>query len=61
MNTIIFVLMVYTHGPNWAPSIEFKDELKCQKAAQIMKTTVDANKNWGNTDMRLPICVRIEK
>ena len=61
MNTIVWVMMVYSHAGNWIPSIEFKDEKKCQIAAQEIQKAYDGQKGWGTGGMILPKCLRIEK
>lgn len=60
MNTaIVFVMLVYTHGANWIPTLEFKTEAACVKAASDIKRAVDPTYTIGS--MRQPMCVRIEK
>lgn len=59
MNTIVFVMMVYGHGGNWFPTMEFKSMEKCQVATQVIKERIDNELVIGR--MRLPICVKIEK
>lgn len=61
MNTIVWVMLVYSHAGNWIPTIEFKDEKKCMIAAHELKAAVDGAKGWGSSGMTLPKCVRIEK
>lgn len=59
MNTIVWVLLVYTHGSNWVPALEFTTEQKCIVAAAAIKAKADSVVTFGN--MRMPMCVRIEK
>ena len=61
MNTIVWVMMVYSHAGNWSPSIEFKDEKKCQIAAQEIQKAYYEQKSWSTGGMTLPKGVRIEK
>ena len=59
MNTFVFVMMVFSHGVNWVPSLEFKSLEACERAANVIKTQTDPKITWG--EMRHPFCVRIEK
>jgi hypothetical protein len=59
MNTIVFVMMVFTHSVNWVPTIEFKSLELCERAANVIKTQTDPKLTWG--EMRQPFCIRIEK
>ena len=59
MNTIVFVMVVFTHSVNWVPTLEFKSLELCERAAAVIKTQTDSKIRLG--EMRQPFCVRIEK
>ena len=59
MSTIVFVMMVYAHGGNWLPTLEFNTMEKCQVAAKVIKERIDKELVLGR--IILPVCVRIEK
>jgi hypothetical protein len=62
MNSIVvWVMMAYSsHGGQWVPTIEFKDQQKCQVAANIIYDEATTRKTWGVSPVRA-FCVRIEK
>jgi len=60
MNTIIWVLVVYTHGANWIPTIEFKTQEKCEVAATNLEMAANTRRNmWGGIPK--PFCLKVEK
>lgn len=58
VNTLIFVLMVSTHGFSWVPTIEFNTSQKCEAAA--ISYEAEANKH-ENGSPRRPWCWKVEK
>jgi hypothetical protein len=59
MSTIVWVMMVFSQGSQWIPTLEFTTEQKCVAAANTIKAQVDPTYTLGS--MRQPFCVRIEK
>ena len=59
MITIVYVLLAYTHGSNWVPTLEFSSEKKCIAATLAIKSAMDEKLFMGG--VQKPFCVRIEK
>lgn len=60
MNTVVFVLMVWSYSGHWQPTIEFTTADKCATAAVAMAAQIDKNASWGQLHKNL-WCARIEK
>ena len=56
---IVFVLMVFTHGTNYVPTLEFSSREKCQVASKAIKDASNDKIFMGSSQQ--PFCVRIEK
>lgn len=59
MNTFVWVLLVYTSGGNWIPTLEFTTELKCTVAADVIRAKIIQESRWGAGPKS--VCVRVEK
>ena len=65
MNTaivVVWVLMSYTHSSNWIPTLEFKNQEKCEAAATLIREQTAQRLSWatiGNAPKGW--CVKIEK
>lgn len=60
MNTIIFVMMAYTHANNFVPSLIFTSRDKCEAAAQIVYEQSKQRLMWGQGTSR-PWCVELPR
>lgn len=63
MNTaiVVWVLMVYTHGASWVPTLEFSSQAKCEAAAMIIKEQSAQRTSWASVNSPKGWCVKIEK
>lgn len=62
MNTIVFVLMAYTHSSNWVPTIEFSTLEKCERAVEVLHKGAEAHQHPISFAMiKRGYCERIEK
>ena len=59
MNTVVFVLVVWTHAGNFVPTIEFTTLAKCEAAATSFVTEGDKRLTVGKPGR--PWCWRVEK
>ena len=59
MNTIVFVLMVYSHNNFIIPTMEFNSLEKCEKAGLTYKAATNFNPTWSSS--RSPFCTKFEK
>ena len=59
MNTVVWIMVMFTYGSNVNTGSEFSSLEKCQRAASVI--TQSANENLTIGIIRKPWCVRIEK
>lgn len=60
MNTIVFVLMVISHGEP-LPTLEFSTMEKCKASIVAINHSDGVRDSWKITKLRTAFCVRIEK
>jgi hypothetical protein len=58
MNTIVYILFVWSHGGGILPSIEFTTMEKCEKMATYIQQTTSKGKVF---EARKPFCMKVEK
>jgi len=63
MNTVVFILVVWTHGGWFQPGTEFTTESKCQTAANNFDSERDKRSNniFPSMDKAKSWCWRVEK
>lgn len=59
MNTVVWIMVMFTYGSNVNTGSEFSSLEKCQRAADVI--TQSANDRLTIGIVRKPWCVRIEK
>lgn len=59
MNTVVWIMVMFTYGSNVNTGSEFSSLEKCQRAADVI--TQSANDSMIISGIRKPWCVRIEK
>lgn len=59
MKTIVWVLMAYTYGSNYVPTLEFTTEAKCIKASKDVNAAIDSRRVLLKSAE--PFCISIEK
>lgn len=59
MNTVVWIMVMFTYGSNVNTGSEFSSLEKCQRAVDVI--TQSANDRMTIGSIRKPWCVRIEK
>lgn len=59
MNTVVWIMVMFTYGSNVNTGSEFSTLAKCQRAADAIAQSANDNLTFGT--IRKPWCVRIEK
>lgn len=61
MNTVVWIMVMFTYGSNVNTGPEFKTKESCEVAASIITQSADERSITGFGGYRKPWCVRIEK
>ena len=59
MNTVVWIMVMFTYGSNINTGPEFTSKEKCEKAAEVVAQSGSEQLTLGS--IRKPWCVRIEK
>ena len=60
MNTVVWIMVTFAHGPYFTIGPEFKTQAMCEKAAEVIqKAAIKESVLVGG--YRKPFCVQIEK
>lgn len=59
MNTVVWIMVMFTYGSNINTGPEFSSKEKCEQAAAIIAQSGTDRLTLGS--LRTPWCVRIEK
>jgi hypothetical protein len=61
MNTVVWIMVMFSYGSNVNTGPEFKTKESCEVAASIITQSANERSNTVLGSYRKPWCVRIEK